>query len=164
MADDRDAGFTRILSTWGTALERLAAVYAREPADREDLVQEICFAIWRAWPSFRGDCSERTFVYRIAHNRGLSHRARHHRRLMEPLEEHDTVSDPAADPERDLDRVLSRERLLEAVQRLPDPLRQVTALSLAGLSPGEIADVVGITENNAAVRLSRARRALRELL
>lgn len=164
MTADRDANFTRILSTYGGALERLAAAYEREPADREDLVQDIVFAIWRALPGFRGECSERTFVYRIAHNRGLTHRAGRGRRAMEPLDEHAEVPDPGADPEQDLHRVLNRERLLDAVQRLPAPLRQVTVLNLSGLPPAEIAEVLGITENNAAVRLSRARRALKALL
>jgi DNA-directed RNA polymerase specialized sigma24 family protein len=35
---------------------------------RDDLVQEIALAIWKAIPRFRGDSSERTWVYRIAHN------------------------------------------------------------------------------------------------
>ena len=44
------------------------------------------------------------------------------------------------------------------------PSRQVLVLSLEGLSHREIADVVGITENNVAVRLNRARTAVRERL
>ena len=54
---------------------RIAASYAR-PADQDDLRQEISIAIWNALDRFRGDCSERTFLFRIAHNRGLSHVAR----------------------------------------------------------------------------------------
>jgi RNA polymerase sigma-70 factor (ECF subfamily) len=30
-------------------------------------------ALWNALPSFRGDCPERTFVFRVAHNRALTH-------------------------------------------------------------------------------------------
>ena len=54
------------------------------------------------------------------------------------------------------------ERLRRGLQALPVPARQVLTLSLEGLSGAEIAEVLGITENNAGVRLSRARRALRE--
>lgn len=53
-----------------------------------------------------------------------------------------------------------RERLQAAVQSLPMGLRQVVVLTLEGLSHAEVADVVGITENNVAVRLTRARAAL----
>ena len=43
-------------------------------------------------------------------------------------------------------------------------LRQTVTLMLEGLTPREIGDVLGITENNANVRLARARQALREAM
>ena len=49
----------------------LAFSYEAVASVREELVQEIALAIWQALPRFRGECSERTFVFRIAHNRGL---------------------------------------------------------------------------------------------
>jgi len=159
-----DARFARILGAFGPSLDRLAAAYEADPAERDDLLQDISFALWRALPSFRGDCSERTFVYRIAHNRGLTHRARRKVRATEPLESADVVPDPRPDPERTLIRTLSREQLQGAVRRLPEGARQVVTLSLSGLTAAEIGEVLGITENNAAVRLSRARRALKDLL
>ena len=64
--------FDRILSEHGAAISRLAFSYEAVAGIREELVQEIALAIWQALPHFRGECSERTFVYRIAHNRGLS--------------------------------------------------------------------------------------------
>lgn len=162
--EDRDARFARILAAFGPSLDRLAAAYEADPADRDDLLQDISFALWRALPSFRGECSERTFIYRIAHNRGLTHRARRRIRATEPLDSADVVPDPGADPEQALLSNLSRDRLLTAVRRLSEGARQVVVLSLSGLSASEIGDVLGISENNAAVRLSRARRALREIL
>ena len=50
------------------------------------------------------------------------------------------------------------------MQSLPIGLRQVVVLTLEGLSHAEVADIVGITENNVAVRLTRARAALSRLL
>jgi RNA polymerase sigma-70 factor (ECF subfamily) len=162
--EDGDARFARILGAFGPSLDRLAAAYEADPAERDDLLQDISFALWRALPSFRGECSERTFVYRIAHNRGLTHRARRKVRATEPLESADVVPDSRPDPERALITTLSREQLQAAVRRLPEGARQVVTLSLSGLTAAEIGEVLGITENNAAVRLSRARRALKDLL
>ena len=68
--------FDELLLAYGPSLARLAASYARGASEHDDLFQEIALAIWRALPSFRGDCSERTFVFRIAHNRGISCLAR----------------------------------------------------------------------------------------
>lgn len=153
-----------MLGEFGSSLDRLAAAYEAEPAERDDLLQDISFALWRALPSFRGECSERTFVYRIAHNRGLTHRARRKLRATESLESVEVMADPGADPEQTTIRNLTRERLQAAVRRLPEGARQVVILSLSGLGAAEIGEVLGITENNAAVRLSRARRALKDLL
>jgi RNA polymerase sigma-70 factor (ECF subfamily) len=73
---DLEQRFEALMAADGAALTRLAASYARDAGDREDLFQEIAVAIWRALPRFRGECSERTFLFRIAHNRGIAHIAR----------------------------------------------------------------------------------------
>src|SRR5579859_7014745 len=65
--------YERIFATHGQALVRLTACYESDSQAREDLLQEILLAIWRALPSFRGDCSEKTFALRVAHNRCLTH-------------------------------------------------------------------------------------------
>jgi DNA-directed RNA polymerase specialized sigma24 family protein len=57
---ERRAAFERPLRTYLTPLRRLARAYAREPADREDLSQEIALALRTTLPSFRGD-AERTW-------------------------------------------------------------------------------------------------------
>lgn len=70
-----DRELERVLAAHAAALSRVAASYESRPALREELLQDIVFAIWRALPSFRGESSERTFVLRIATNRALSHLA-----------------------------------------------------------------------------------------
>ena len=158
--------FDRVLREYGPALSRLAFGYEKVTGARDELVQEIALAIWQALPHFRGECSERTFIYRIAHNRGLTHACRRqpaHQPLDElpqPLE----PVDPRPHPEELISRSLQRDRLRSAIQRLPLAHRQVIMLTLEELSQAEIAEVLGITENNVAVRLNRAKKALKEAL
>lgn len=158
-----DARYDEILRREGAALRRVAAAYEADAARRDDLFQEICLALWQALPRFRGESSERTFVFRIAHNRGLTHRGRRPAPGLD-LEEAEAVADPLPGPEAEAGAAQRRERLRSAVLSLPLEPRQVISLTLEGLTPREIAEVLGITENNAAVRLSRARRALRQIL
>ena len=158
--------FERILGEYGPAIARLAYSYEAVASIREELAQEIAMAIWKALPQFRGECSERTFVYRIAHNRGLTHAWRR-RPTYEPLEEVEDADQPV-DPRPHPDELAAvkdqRERLMAAIQSLPITYRQMMVLVLEGLSHAEMADVLGITENNVAVRASRARKALKEAL
>jgi RNA polymerase sigma factor (sigma-70 family) len=158
-----DARFEQLLIAHSPSLRRLCALYESDAAERDDLVQEIAFAIWRALPSFRGECSEKTFVYRIAHNRVLSHRFK--KRLpAAPLSEAAEIADQSANTAAAAEQASERELLLDAVRRLPGNLREPVVLRLEGLTDREIADVLGLTEGNVAVRLTRARHALRAVL
>jgi RNA polymerase sigma-70 factor (ECF subfamily) len=161
---DPAARLEHMLRTHRSALARLAAAFEADRDEREDLVQDIALALWRALPNYRGECSERTFLLRIAYNRGLTHRWRRGRRRQVRLEEAEVVADPAAGPADRLEHHDRYDRLLEAIRALPESLRGVALLRLEDLSLREIAEVLGITENAATVRLSRARKQLRERL
>jgi RNA polymerase sigma-70 factor (ECF subfamily) len=54
--------------------------------------------------------------------------------------------------------------LQRAVAELSLPLKQVMSLALEGLGTGEIAEVLGISESNAAVRLHRGKALVRARL
>ncbi|SRR6266545_366533 len=164
LARDLEERYDRILREHGPALRRVAAVYEADPSRREDLFQEICLALWQALPRFREEASERTFAFRIAHNRGLTHGWRARGSVTADLDEAEDLADPRLDPESELHEGERRDRLREAVRQLPLTARQVVVLSLEGLSQREIGDVLGITENNVAVRLTRARKLLRQAL
>lgn len=162
--------YDRLLAEHGAALLRVAATYEADPHRREDLFQDICLALWRALPSFRGDASERTYAFRIAHNRGLSYgwrRGRVSRAEGSPVDDEtrpELLADRRSDPERETEDRQRRRRLLAAVRSLPAVPRQVVSLSLEGLSHGEIAEVLGVREGTVAVRLFRARKALKAAL
>jgi RNA polymerase sigma factor (sigma-70 family) len=154
----------RLLTAHRAALARLAASYARTTSDRDDLLQEIAIALWRALPAFRGECSERTFLFRIAHNRCMTHLTRR-RPAAVPLDETPLeLEDPAASSETTLADQQERQRLFRAVRSLPMIYREVVVLMLEGMNYQQIAEVVGISESNVGVRLNRARGMLKELI
>lgn len=157
------AQYEHIFEAYGPALVRLTASFEWLPQAREDLLQEILLAIWKALPSFRGNCSEKTFALRVAHNRCLTHVWRRGK-LPESADELPEVRDPRKNPEALAIDIRRRETLLAAIRALPVNYRQVITLALEDLTPAEIAAVLGVTENNVAVRLNRARKALREIL
>lgn len=158
--------FEALLREYEPALRRLAAAYEPDVHEREDLLQDIAFALWRALPSFRGDSSARTFVYRIAHNRAISHRLSGHRRqrMVELGTDDADVADSRPSAEAQIERTERTATLMDAVRALTPALRQTVVLSLEGLSHAEIADVLGTTQATVAVRLTRARSTLASLL
>jgi RNA polymerase sigma-70 factor (ECF subfamily) len=160
---DRERRFLALLNANLPALGRLAGSYAGSTGEREDLVQDIALALWQALPRFRGESSERTFLFRIAHNHCIDHITR--RRPMASLQ--DLELDPA-DGSRSIEARLTDQqdsaRLQEAVRRLPLIQRQVVVLALEDMDYAEIGAVLGISENNVGVRLNRARASLRKLM
>lgn len=160
---DRDAALERVLRTHAPALGRLAASYESRPALREELLQDIAFALWRALPSFRHEASEKTFVMRIATNRCLSHLATRPP-AADGLDAAGEVADPMPRPEELAARMQAASRLQSAVHALPLALRQVMVLAFEGLSNAEIATVLGVSANNVGVRLHRGKAMLKASL
>ncbi|HKF01644.1 MAG TPA: sigma-70 family RNA polymerase sigma factor [Candidatus Sulfotelmatobacter sp.] len=155
--------FERILAEHGPALSRLAGSYTNTHSDRDDLLQETAFAIWQALPKFRGECSERTFIFRIAHNRAIAYLSRYRNEKVEALEDFD-VHDPAPGPDSDYSQRQRIHNLRRSVRALPIPYRQVVLLTLEGLGYREIAAVLGISEGNVGARLTRARQLLQDAM
>ena len=157
---DSDGTFRRIVHEYEAPLRRLTLSYASGQADREDIYQEILIAIWTALPRFRGDSSERTWVYRIAHNIAISASVRRNRRKRD-LSSYslrlDMQTASSFDPEAASLEAERRRLLAEAVRRISGLDKQIVLLYLEDLSNREIADVVGLSEGAVATRLSRAR-------
>ena len=160
MPESAPTDLDEVIRAHGDALERVARGYVENAPDRDDLMQEILMALWRALPRFRGESSLRTFVLRVAHNRAITFATR--RRRFEPLP--DERPDPAPLAEERLIEEQQRDRLFSAIRRLPEAQRQAVMLHLEGLSQREIAELQETSESNAGVRLTRARKALRALL
>ena len=163
MAEDAElrTRFAELMGRHGAGLRRVARAYAARTDETEDLLQEIALGVWRALPSFRGECSERTFVFRVAHNRGLTFVERRKHLATEAL---DPEEPGVGSPEETLGDARRREGLWRGIRAMPPGARAVLTLALEGLSHAEIGEVLGLTANNVGVRLSRARAELRDWL
>ncbi len=155
--------FENVMATYGRLIDHIAESYEAVPAIRQELVQEIALAVWRALPGLRDNRSMRGFIARIAHNRSVSHVAREARRPRGDAVAAEQPDEHSA-PEAQIGRAMSRERLLRAIRSLPLSQRQVVTLVLEDMSHDEIADVLGISANSSMIRLSRARASLQKLL
>jgi RNA polymerase sigma factor (sigma-70 family) len=161
VADAAQNPFEDLLGRYLPALRRLAWSYARDGTEGEDLFQEIAMALWRAHPGFRNESSERTWVYRVAHNTAITFVTRQRKRKnRERSAAPETEPAARADPEGDAIEQQRQQRLWTAVQELPVADRRVILLYLEGLSAAEIESITGLTAGNVATRLTRIRQRL----
>ncbi len=154
-------------------LYHLALQLTKDPDEAEDILQEAFIRSCDRIDDFKGMSSLGTWLHRIVLNTALMHL----RRKKPDLVRTDTfdvspvdlfpVDTPNAEsePVRQLVSKELGEQIEQAVLKLPDTLRAVFVLrEIEGLSTAETADVLGIKESAAKVRLHRARMALRESL
>ncbi|HYL77885.1 MAG TPA: RNA polymerase sigma factor [Bryobacteraceae bacterium] len=156
---DQQAAFLRIMEQYRQPVWRLVNSYETEPSRREDLFQEIALGLWQAIPRFRGDSSERTWLYRIAHNIAIStmesRRKREHREF--PITESFSSPSVADHPDRTLLLEEKRQAMLAAMRELAAIDKQLIVLHLEGLSYEEIEQISGLSQSAIGSRLSRIR-------
>ena len=87
MRDTQSINIAEVLQAHWPMLARMAGSYAREPARRDALLQEISIALWQALPRWRGEEGTlRAFIARVAHNRAMDALAGGQRPRGSPLE------------------------------------------------------------------------------
>ena len=168
----------QIADEYGSAILRIAASYEADRSLREDLFQEMLLAVYRALPSLQDPERIRAYVFRIAHNRGVSHVVKQARRRKRELavvdfdvhshgslnNQVEITDERCAGPEQRLDATDRSRRLFSAIRQLKLPYRQIMTLVLEDLSYEEIADALGISVSNVGVRINRAKARLKVLL
>jgi RNA polymerase sigma factor (sigma-70 family) len=158
----QDARYLTAARTHGAMIERLARGYEADPELRRDLVQEIHAALWRSFAIFEGQCAEKSWVHRIAHNVGVTHMMTGRRRRKMPLVGLDQIAElpDGDDPEHSTGQRSLTGRLLATIHRLAPADRQVMLLYLEDLTAAEIGEVTGLSASAVAVRIHRLKALL----
>lgn len=155
----RDALYVKAAAEFGAALVRLARVYEPDADQRRDLLQDIHFELWRSFTAFSGQCSVRTWVYRVAHNVGISRRVRKRKLRLVSLDEVEEMSAPDSESlaATDADNVT---RLHALIRRLRPPDDQVMLLYLEDLDAASIGQITGLSATAVATRVHRIKALL----
>jgi RNA polymerase sigma-70 factor (ECF subfamily) len=156
------AAFRQLFREHRVAVTRLVHRMTGGSADLEDLVQEVFVQVHKSLGAFRREAQLGTWIYRIAINVVLMYRRAQKSRPV-------AVTAPAdaslVDTSEQPDEQLARRRRVAALYRLLDDMsekkRTVYVLhELEGLTPAEIAKVVGAPVLTVRTRLFYARRRL----
>lgn len=166
------AEFSKLVDAYSTKIYRLAIKMLNQQQDAEDVLQETFFKAYRGIKSFDGRSKISTWLFRIASNEALMIIRKKHPDTIsidEPIETEEGEQEPVQIvdwcclPEQELLSEETRQKLDEAVQKLPERLRVVFILrDINDLSTHETAEILGLTDTAVKTRLSRARLKLRE--
>lgn len=160
---DRSA-FEEIYTLYYPRLFRFLLRYTGSLGHVEELINDVMLVVWERAGDFRGHSKVSTWILGIAYRKGLRSLDQDRRRPRhEDVDE--IVLTSAGGPEQDLSRRELRDRVLEALARLPAEQRAVLELTYyQGLSYPEIAEILGCPHNTVKTRMFHARRKLRALL
>lgn len=166
---DLDA-FDELVKRYENKVFTIAYRFVGNYTDANDLAQETFIRVYHALPSFRGDSSFATWLYRIASNVCRDELRRQRRQKKVSLDE--LMSQPGgnaslADNSMTPEEVLEKNELQRAVQQCLDTLSDEHRLILVmreiqGLSYEEIAVSLDCSLGTVKSRLNRARQALKQ--
>ncbi|MDH0863801.1 sigma-70 family RNA polymerase sigma factor [Mitsuaria sp. GD03876] len=164
----QDALYREAAQRHGPDIARFVAGYEREPARRQELLQDVHVALWQSLAGFRGQCSLRTWAYRVAHNVGASHVERS-RKVAERgyLDLDDAEVEAIVSPDAGIEsaeRRIDLQRLFALIHRLKPTDREVMLLYLEDLDAAAIGEITGLSARNVATKVHRIKAVLAQQL
>lgn len=150
--------FTAAIKENEGILFKIASVYTNTVDDRNDLIQEIIYQLWKSYGSFKQQSRFSTWMYRVALNVAIYQLKVSKKRILTvPIEDqlyHYQQNDDSGMEEK---WKLFRQQIEEL--NLLD--KAIVTLYLDNKSYDEIAEVIGISSSNVGTKLSRIKEKLK---
>tara|TARA_R110000868_G_scaffold127003_4_gene334414 strand:- start:316 stop:804 length:489 start_codon:yes stop_codon:yes gene_type:complete len=149
--EDLEKKFVALLEANAGIIYKVTRIYAGSSDDAEDLRQEVIYQAWRSYPRFKGESKFSTWLYKIALNTALTHKAKEEKRRSIPEQSVISHSETLSD---------SKELLIKYIRQFNDAEKLIIMLHLDGYSNDDIALIAGISKNHVAVKLHRIKEKL----
>ncbi len=141
-------------------LLRICSAYAKDTEDRNDLFQDVLASIWKSMPSFKGNSSISTWMYRVTLNVCLNAQTKLTKKKKQfvPLDSVTLSRYQGEDSTEEEPPLLLH--LRSCIKEMDGADKTITMLYLEELPYKEIADITGISENHVAVKIKRIKKKL----
>jgi RNA polymerase sigma-70 factor (ECF subfamily) len=149
--EDLEKKFVALLEENAGIIYKVTRIYAGNSDDAEDLRQEVIYQAWRSYSRFKGESKFSTWLYKIALNTALTHKAKEEKRKSIPEQSVISMSETLSD---------SKELLIKYIRQFNDAEKLIIMLHLDGYSNDDIALIAGISKNHVAVKLHRIKEKL----
>jgi RNA polymerase sigma-70 factor (ECF subfamily) len=153
--------FVNLINENQGLIHKVCMMYTNDRDARNDLFQEIVLQLWRSFPTFRGEAKITTWMYRIALNTAISGLRKQGRSIKteDIREKHFNFSDDNDDTLEE-----NYQKLQWAIRQLTEIERAMIMMALDEIPYDEIAETIGITQNNVRVRMNRIREKIKKMM
>lgn len=159
MATDKET-FVKLIQQNKKIIFKISNSYCSNTSDRDDLVQEIVFNLWKSFAGFKPDHKFSTWLYRVALNVAISFYRKEARAIK-----FDAYSEDLIAFTEDVDGKVEVESKLILLQQFIHELNEIDKsimlLYLDDKSYKEIADIIGISVSNVATKINRIKDKLK---
>jgi len=161
------AAFLQLIQEHRGILYKISAAYCRNVSDREDLMQEMIYQLWRSAERYDTNFKFSTWMYRIALNVAISfYRKTSAGRVRVTLDADVEVADGGASAGSGFFADDPLEERIELLQRFIASLgeldKALMILYLEERSYKEIGEILGLSETNVATKVSRIKGRLKQ--
>ena len=155
---DKKERFIAAVKVNESFIYKIAAVYTNSTDDKNDLVQEIIYQLWKSVDRFNQQSSLNTWMYRVALNVAIFQLKVSKKSIPTiPIDEQVTHYHEKDDSDNEERWKIFREQI-DTLNLLD---KGIVLLYLDNKSYEEIAAIVGITKTNVATKLSRIKEKLK---
>lgn len=158
-SDQQEKLFLDVIEQHKGIIYKIAKSFKKDEEDKNDLVQEIIFQLWRAFPGFdeRGKLS--TWMYRVALNVAISsyRKEKNKNQLIVPWPEN--LMDFSAAEEADGTNLNLLQQFINELKELD---RALMLLYLEEKSGKEMAEILGLSEANIRTKINRIKEQLKQ--
>ncbi len=158
---EQEKRFEEQISQHEKLLYKVCHTYAYTHADREDLFQEIVIQVWKAFPHFKGDAKFSTWLYRVAINTAING-LRKRKNFISSYEPEKLPVDLSDDSRSEKEEEQFQE-LYRAIGQLNQVEKAIVMLYMEDHSYVEMEEILGISQGNLRVKMSRIKDKLRQL-
>lgn len=137
---------------------KISKAYTHTIQDREDLINDIVYEMWKSFPNFQGKSKVSTWLYRIALNTSMNYK-RNTSKKRDFLQ--NTIDISGHEPANESDINPQIEWLNDSIAELDEFNKAIILLYLDGYKHDEIAEITGISKSNVGTRILRIKDQLR---
>ena len=153
--------FENLLQAHKGLIIKIARMYGKTAEDQKDLFQEIVIQLWRGYSSFRGQSKLSTWIYRVGFNVAITQIRKEKRQpLAVSL---DSLGDDLDREDPDVNGKDNLQVLYQAISRLNEIEKAIVMLYLDEKSYEEMEIVLGISNANLRVKMSRIKEKLHQI-
>ncbi|MEJ6982014.1 sigma-70 family RNA polymerase sigma factor [Pedobacter sp. P351] len=157
-----EKAFIEMINKHRGILYKVSNLYCHQEEDKKDLFQEMVLQLWRSYANFRNESQSSTWMYRVALNTAISNfrkerRKPERRSILETDFEIPDFSDSAEKNE-------NLNMLKLAIDQLTQIEKAIILLYLEEKSYDEISEIIGISKNNAGVKINRIKIKLEKII